>query len=112
MLRDDREPVRVEGTRGALSHAQSQKILDDLKRRAPESGILDRHLAVEEALTDTPLSLGNKVTTLEDGAATYASMLKAIKGARHHVHMEMYIIDDDEVGHVFADALIERVRAG
>ncbi|MEO5676554.1 MAG: cardiolipin synthase B, partial [Usitatibacter sp.] len=59
LLTQEREPVRVEGARGALSHAQSVRVLEDLKRRAPNSGILERHVAVEEALTDTPLSLGN-----------------------------------------------------
>jgi cardiolipin synthase len=112
MLQTEREPVRIEGTRGALSHAQSAKILDDLKRRSPESGVLDRHLAVEEALTETPLSLGNKAALLEDGKATYDSMLVAIKGAKSHVHMEMYIIDDDDIGRLFADALIERAGKG
>lgn len=112
MLREEAQPVRVEGSRGALSHAQSAKILDELKRRSPETGVLDRHLAVEEALTDTPLSLGNRATLLEDGEATYNAMLAAIKGARAHVHMEMYIIDDDDVGRLFADALIERAGKG
>jgi cardiolipin synthase len=112
MLREEAQPVRVEGSRGALSHAQSAKLLDDLKRRSPETGVLDRHLAVEEALTDTPLSLGNKATLLEDGEATYNAMLAAIRGARSHVHMEMYIIDDDDVGRLFADALMERAAKG
>ena len=112
LLTQEREPVRVEGAHGALSHAQSVRILEELKRRAPDSGILERHVAVEEALTDTPLSLGNKATTLEDGKATYTAMLAAIKGARHHVHLEMYIFEADEVGRLFARALAERAKAG
>ena len=112
MLKQEREPVRVEGSRGALSHAQSQRILEDLKKRAPDSDLLQRHLAVEEALTDTPLSLGNRAATLEDGQKTYTAMLAAIRGARHHVHMEMYIFEADDVGKVFGAALAERARAG
>ena len=112
LLTQEREPVRVEGARGALSHAQSVRVLEDLKRRAPNSGILERHVAVEEALTDTPLSLGNKAMTLEDGKETYTAMLAAIRSAKHHVHMEMYIFEADEVGRLFAAALTERARAG
>jgi cardiolipin synthase A/B len=67
---------------------------------------------VEEALAGTKLSLGNAATPLEDGRATYRSMLQAIRGARHHVHMEMYIFEDDEVGREFAQAMAERARAG
>jgi len=105
--------VRLEGARGPMSHAQSQRILDDLKRRSPEkSGVLERHVAVEEALTQTQLSVGNKVTTLEDGRATYAAMLEAIRGSKHHVHMEMYIFEGDDTGRLFADAMKARVKAG
>ena len=104
--------MRLEGARGSLSHAQSQKVLEELKRRAPDTGIVDRHVAVEEALAGTPLSLNNLALPLEDGKAAYASMLQAIRGARHHVHMEMYIFEDDEIGREFATALAERARAG
>ncbi len=74
--------------------------------------MLERHIAVEEALTDTPLSVGNKATPLEDGGATYQAMLKAIRGAKQHVHLEMYIFEADEIGHLFSEALKERARAG
>jgi cardiolipin synthase len=105
--------VRVEGARGALSRADSARILDDLARKAPAGGgMVERHLAIEEALTKTPLSLGNQVTLLEDGKATYAAMLQSIKAARQHVHVEMYIFEDDEVGRLFAAAMAERAKAG
>jgi cardiolipin synthase len=106
------EQVRLEGSRGALTHAQSQKIIEELKRRSPETGILDRHVAVEEALSGNPLSVGNKVIPLEDGQQTYTQMLNEIKGAKHHVHMEMYIFEDDEVGQLFAVAMKARASAG
>jgi len=112
MLRTETQAVRVQGSRGALSHAQSLQVLEQLKKRAPETNILDRHVAVEEALAGTPLSLNNLALPLEDGRAAYAAMLKAIRGARDHVHMEMYIFEDDEVGHDFARALAERAGAG
>jgi cardiolipin synthase len=112
LLQQGRESVRMEGARGPLTHAQSEKILADLKRRSPSDSLLDHHVAVEEALTETPLSVGNQVVALEDGKATYAAMLQAIRGAKHHVHMEMYIFEADEAGRLFADALAERARAG
>jgi len=112
LIEQEREPVRVETGHGVLSHAASEKILQDLKRRSPASDILEHHVAVEEALTETPLTAGNVVQALEDGKATYASMLQAIRGAKQHVHMEMYIFEADETGQGFAEAMKERVRAG
>lgn len=112
MLQAERAPVRVEGARGPLTREQSARILAELKRKAPESGILERHVAVEEAVAGNPLTVGNKVTLLEDGPATYRAMLEAIRGARKTVHMESYIFEGDEVGREFARALIERKKAG
>jgi cardiolipin synthase len=105
-------PVPLEGVQGPLSAGQSQAILDGLKRRSPETGIFDRHLALEEAIVGSPLTVGNRVRLLEDGPATYRAMLDAIAGARHHVHLETYILDDDDVGRHFAQALIDKQREG
>jgi len=112
LISQEREPVRVETSRGVLSHADSAKLLEDLNRRSPNSDLLQRHVAVEEALTETPLTAGNVVVALEDGKAAYASMLQAMRSARQHIHMEMYIFEADETGTLFADAMKERVRAG
>jgi cardiolipin synthase A/B len=71
-----------------------------------------KHVAIEQALAGSTLSVGNKVALLEDGANTYTAMLQAIKGAKHHVHLETYIFEDDEIGQRFAEALKERARAG
>jgi cardiolipin synthase len=105
-------PVRVENARGPLSYTQSQAILADLKKRSPETSIFDRHLAVEESVAGSPLSIGNRATLLEDGAATYPAMLAAIKSARKTIHLEVYIFDDGPVAQEFADALIERAKKG
>ena len=113
MLRTGRAPtVVLEGAHGPLSHAQSEKILADLKKRSPETSIFDSHVAVEEALAGNTLSVGNRAVLLENGQATYASMLQAIRGARNHIHLESYIFEGDEVGQEFAQALAERRRAG
>ena len=105
-------PVRIEGTRGPLTYAQSQAILAELRKRSPEPSIFDRHLAVEESVAGSPLSIGNRATLLEDGAAAYPAMLAAIRAAKHHIHLEVYIFEEDQAGHEFLDALIERAKAG
>src|SRR5688500_7491088 len=54
---------------------------------------------------------GNCVRLLNDGDA-FAPMLAAIAGAKRFVHNTTYIIRDDDLGRRFADAFIERARAG
>ena len=106
------KPVQIEGARGPLSAAQSKAVLDRLRARSPNTDIFARHLAVEESIVGSPLTVGNRVRLLRDGPATYAAMLAAIQGASDHIHMETYIMEDDEVGQLFAAALIAKQRQG
>ncbi|WP_439535677.1 cardiolipin synthase [Methyloversatilis sp.] len=110
--RHSERSVQLGGMHGPLSTADSAAILDRLRRRNPDSDLLERNLAREEALVDSPLTIGNAVRLLQDGPATYQAMLTAIAAARDHINMETYILDDDPVGQRFARALIERQRAG
>ena len=103
--------VQVESARGALSAAQSKAILKRVQGGQAIS-IFDRHLAREEAIADSPLTTGNQVLLLQDGPATYQAMLGAILAARDHINMETYILDDDDVGRRFAEALIAKQRQG
>ncbi|OYY62265.1 MAG: cardiolipin synthase B [Hydrogenophilales bacterium 28-61-11] len=105
-------PVQLEDAHGPLSAGRSQAILDRLENRSPETGIFDHHLAREEAIVGSPLTAGNQVRLLQDGPATYQAMYAAIMAARDHVNMETYILDADEVGQRFAEALIAKQREG
>jgi cardiolipin synthase len=105
-------PAQVDGAPGPLSPARSRQILAGLERGADETGIFDRHLAVEQAVTGTPLVSGNRVRLLEDGPDTYRAMFVAIAAASDHINMETYILEGDEVGRRFADALIAKQREG
>ena len=105
-------PVAVAGVRGPLTSQQSLAVIDRLARDSPETGIFEQHLAREQALAGSPLTTGNAVLLLQDGPATYRAMLASIAAAQDHIHMETYILDDDEVGRQFMQALLERQRAG
>ncbi len=104
--------VQLEGARGPLSPQASKAILKRLQSRGEETSIFDRHLAVEEHIVASPLVVGNKVALLQDGPATFQAMFTAIRNAKDHINMETYIIEDDEVGKRFADALIEKQAQG
>ena len=55
---------------------------------------------------------GNKVEVLTNGARFYPSMLDAINGAQHSVTLEAFIFWGGETGRKFADALVQKARAG
>jgi cardiolipin synthase A/B len=103
-------PVRLQHVRGPLSAKESEAILEKLGGR--ETALLQRHVAVEEAVAGAPLVLGNRVTLLQDGEATYQAMFAAIRAAKDHVNIETYIFEDDETGQRFADLLIQKQAAG
>ncbi|WP_298234830.1 phosphatidylserine/phosphatidylglycerophosphate/cardiolipin synthase family protein [uncultured Azohydromonas sp.] len=107
-----RRPVQIEGARGPLTAAQSKAILERLQARGTPTDVLDRHLALEEALVGSPLVAGNRAQLLQNGPATYEAMFSAIRAARDHVNVEFYILEDDEVGQRFRELLLERQRAG
>ena len=55
---------------------------------------------------------GNRVQVLLNGDEIFPSMLQAIRGARRAISFETYIYWSGKVGKEFADALVERSRAG
>jgi cardiolipin synthase len=110
--RDVLRPVEISNARGPLSPKQSAAIIARMKTQAGDSDILERHVAVEQEIVGTPLVADNAVTLLEDGPATYAAMLTAILAAKSHVHLESFIVEDDEIGNKFADALLQLRERG
>jgi cardiolipin synthase len=111
-LQARRQQVRLSDASGQLSLQRSRDIVDHLNAHAQQSDFLARHLEVEEAVSDAPLVAGNLTTLYDDGPSTYAAMLQAIADARHYIHMESYIFDDDEAGRQFAEALIASRQRG
>ena len=108
MSRNAAKPIHMVGTHGVLSKAKSKAILGRIKAKASDDNLLDQHLAIEEAIVGSPLVIGNKVTLLQDGSDTYRDMLAAIAQAKDHINLETYIFDDDDIGKLFANALIEK----
>ncbi|HSU95671.1 MAG TPA: phospholipase D-like domain-containing protein, partial [Gemmatimonadaceae bacterium] len=55
---------------------------------------------------------GNSVRLLRDAAENYPAWLDAIASAERYVYFEAYIMRDDVSGRRFAEALIDKARAG
>ena len=102
----------IVGVQGALPDAKRQALLQQMAARTGPTDILDRHIAAEQAISAAPLIAGNKVTLLDDGPVTLRAMMQAMRSARDHIHLETYIIEDDDVGRALADLLIEKRAAG
>jgi cardiolipin synthase len=106
------QAARFENARGPISVQKSAAILAELKRRSGDIDILEKQIALEQAINDSPLTLGNKATLLQDGPATYTAMFAAIGQAQDHINLESYIIEDDAIGQEFSDLLLAQQRRG
>ena len=105
--------VKFDNAHGPISTGKSAATVESLKRKSGDIDILQKHLAIEQAINvDSPLVLGNKLVLLQDGPATYQAMFAAIGKAKDHINLETYIFEDDDIGQQFADLLLERQAAG
>lgn len=113
MARADPSSVQFKTASGHIvSPQRSREIVAKLASGKGETEVMARHLALEQSLSDVPLSLGNRVSLLENGPSTYAAMFDAIASARDSINMETYILEGDETGQRFADALLAKQAQG
>lgn len=106
----DARKATIVGTRGELSRQRSEAVRARLAKSG--SDLLTRHIVLEEEVAGTPLTVGNTAVLLRDGPPFYDAMFAAIESARDHVNVEFYIIEDDEVGRRFSDALMRKAAEG
>jgi cardiolipin synthase A/B len=105
--------VEFHDRHGVVSEARGEQVLRQLEGETGAPDMLRTHLAYEQAVSiDSPLVLGNRVTLLQNGPATHAAMLAAIRAAIDHVNLETYIFDDGELGQEFAALLLEKQASG
>ncbi|WP_419870621.1 cardiolipin synthase [Chryseobacterium sp. CT-SW4] len=60
----------------------------------------------------SPLTQGNKVEILVNGEEKFKKVFEVLKNARHHIHLEYYIYDNDIIGNRLADLLIQKAKEG
>lgn len=55
---------------------------------------------------------GTRFEIYADGCSKMSALLQAIAAARHHIHLQYYIIDDDRTGGRLCEALCRKAREG
>lgn len=58
------------------------------------------------------LLMHNKVDILIDGDETFESIKNALRAAENYIHMQYFIINDDEIGCEIRDILVDATRRG
>lgn len=65
-----------------------------------------------KTFTGIPFTSGNAAELLIDGEKTYEAMLKAIAFATNYILLQSYIVNDDQAGNEFKEALIDKAKEG
>ncbi|WP_178075993.1 cardiolipin synthase [Paenibacillus oralis] len=102
--------IRLEQVREHLSErCERQRIEGGVNPAALPN---DRIHSILEHAASFPVAVGNETTVYAAGEEAFEDMLQAISLARHHIHIEFYIIRDDELGFRFQQLLIQKAKEG
>lgn len=59
-----------------------------------------------------PLTEGNRIESYHDGQSAFAAITASVESARHHVHVQSFIVQSDAFGRQFVELLASKARAG
>ena len=100
----------------------SQRSLDMLSKRSMLEFVEQRALRLPEEykpiidlFVSENFSLpfkGSEVKIHTDGYSFFHALLKEIASAKDHIHLDMYIFEDDALGNMVRDALVAKAREG
>ncbi|MBR5171611.1 MAG: cardiolipin synthase [Muribaculaceae bacterium] len=69
-------------------------------------------ISLVNKLTEPHLFEGNDIETFTEGLDKFEAMKRDIEQARQYIHVQYFIIEDDEVGSELIDLLIRKAREG
>ena len=111
-LADGRLRRAILGSRGPLTAAERNALLSELATGQRSDG-LQRQLALQRTLSDSPLVGGNRVRLLRDGAQAFPAMFAALQRAHDHINLEFFTLEDVVCnGTRLTDLLLDRLRDG
>jgi cardiolipin synthase len=100
----------------------SQSSLDQLTKRSMTEFVEQRdlhlpkvHQPLMQLFKNQNMALpfkNNEVEIFTDGYGFFPALLREISKAYHHIHIDIYIFNDDALGNLIADALIAKAREG
>ncbi|MDQ0339056.1 phosphatidylserine/phosphatidylglycerophosphate/cardiolipin synthase-like enzyme [Caldalkalibacillus uzonensis] len=71
-----------------------------------------RFFQLAHRISNAPISFQSKTEVLTDGEETFQSLLAALRQAKHHIHLEYYIVRDDDLGQRVKHILIKKAKEG
>lgn len=103
---------------------EDDKLLEDLKKKIlyynnasvkPEDLVGKDNAELATMLIKdlrSPLTRHNTIKLLLNGEEKFPEMIQAMQEAKHHIHMEYYIFEQDEIGTTLIELLIQKAKEG
>jgi cardiolipin synthase len=60
----------------------------------------------------SPVTRKNRVKLLVNGEQKFPEVMQVLRDAKHHIHIEYYIYEQDEIGKAIIELLIQKAREG
>ncbi|MCE1197978.1 MAG: cardiolipin synthase [Marinilabiliales bacterium] len=116
----------VGGTFRKASYDRRKRDLEErIRQQVPFRGIAEAALEAKEEpelisgisqlLRDggmNPVTRDNEVLVLRNGEEKIPELIRSISRAKHHIHLEYYILDNDSTGKSILEALKDKVAEG
>lgn len=110
---------KIFNRKNVLNKSIVKKISEDFTLNSKEleefDDLLDEKMKLVHLLYNsehTPLTRYNEVALLKNGKTKFKFLFEDLKKAKHHIHLEYYILKDDNIGTQLIDIICERARNG
>lgn len=90
-------------------YKDSIKLIDSTEKISSDKREL-AYLLLNDTLS--PVTSGNEVTTLRNGEEKFPEVIAAMESAKHHIHLEYYIYENDRIGGEIEGLLIKKAQEG
>ncbi len=95
-----------------LAYLQRETIIENDIFKNEKSFVKKRLISLILNNAKAPITVNNRSTVLTNGEETFDSIIEELKKAKHHIHVEYFIIKDDEIGGVIKNILIDQAKKG
>lgn len=62
--------------------------------------------------SDSPIFINNDITIFKDGIEKFDALKYELKRAKHHIHLEYFIVKNDKIGNEIKEILINKAKEG
>ncbi|RAZ81225.1 cardiolipin synthase [Planococcus halotolerans] len=95
-----------------VDHQLTQLKTDNLRNLSPVAKEMKDIIQMNMVRTGAPLSTASDVVIYNDGARKFEALFEDIRQAQDHIHLQYFIVKNDDLGNRLLALLTEKARQG